>query len=285
MLALFADGQNRKFIAPFKAHGLIAALLPVAATVLILVGDKPSLVEAKNLDKEALLAFKANLESTEMLKNWVHNSSTPCGWTGVVCTHSIVTAVRLHRMQLKGMILHFLGNIHGLQSLNLSFNSFSGEIPITLYNLINLEYLHLSQNLFLRVFLQEVISFELPLLKTKVVIGANRREHENFKDLQAEFSQNFLEAQADIANLKVQLEESRIERPHKEECEAIRLIGAQPARAETQKVLDELTRELAVLEAENLAASWALELCKKQFSLRHACNLSIPESQPIVFVR
>ncbi|MCO5583458.1 hypothetical protein L7F22_037369 [Adiantum nelumboides] len=82
------------------------------------------------------------------------------------------------------------------------------------------------------------------------------------------FGKRFFHDQADIANLKVQLEESKIERQHKEECEAIRrLIGAQPARAETQKVLDELTRELAALEAENLAASRTLELRKKQFSL------------------
>ena len=52
------------------------------------------------------------------------------------------------------------------------------------------------------------------------------------------------------------------------ECEAIRrLIGAQPARAETQKALDELSLELASLEAENMAASRTLELRKKQFSL------------------
>ncbi|MCO5583459.1 hypothetical protein L7F22_037370 [Adiantum nelumboides] len=44
-----------------------------------------------------------------------------------------------------------------------------------------------------RAFLQELSSFELPLLKTKVVIGANRREQENFKDLQAELSQKSLE--------------------------------------------------------------------------------------------
>ncbi|KAH7352442.1 hypothetical protein KP509_19G045300 [Ceratopteris richardii] len=119
-----------------------------------------------------------------------------------------------------------------------------------------------------RTFLQELSSFELPLLKTKVVIAANRREQENFKELQAELSQKILETQADIENLKVQLEESKIERQHKEECEAIRrLIGAQPARSETQKVLDELTRELSALEAENLAASRTLDLRKKQFSL------------------
>ena len=68
--------------------------------------------------------------------------------------------------------------------------------------------------------------------------------------------------------MKAQLEESKIERQHKEECEAVRrLIGAQPARSETQKALDELSREVADLESENMAASRTLELRKKQFSL------------------
>ena len=68
--------------------------------------------------------------------------------------------------------------------------------------------------------------------------------------------------------MKAQLEESKIERQHKEECETVRrLIGVQPARSETQKALDELSREVADLESENMAASRTLELRKKQFSL------------------
>jgi THO complex subunit 7 len=68
--------------------------------------------------------------------------------------------------------------------------------------------------------------------------------------------------------LKVQLEEAKIERQHKEECEAIRrLIAAQPPRAETQRQLNELEKELVGMEAENFAASRTLELRKKQFGL------------------
>lgn len=66
----------------------------------------------------------------------------------------------------------------------------------------------------------------------------------------------------------MQLEEAKIERQHKEECEAIRkLIAAQSPRLATQKQLNELEKELVQLEAENFAAHRTIELRKKQFSL------------------
>lgn len=39
-----------------------------------------------------------------------------------------------------------------------------------------------------RSFLQELGTFELPLQKTRAVINANRREQENFKELQTELT-------------------------------------------------------------------------------------------------
>lgn len=148
-----------------------------------------------------------------------------------------------------------------LKKLLKKFVAFATEIEKEADNFADCEKLYKS-------FLQELSTFELPLLKTKVVIDANRREQECFKELQAGLSQQIVQAQADIEELKVQLEESKIERQHKEECEAIRrLIGAQPPRSETQKVLDELAKELSALEADNMAASRTLELRKKQFAL------------------
>lgn len=119
-----------------------------------------------------------------------------------------------------------------------------------------------------RSFLQELATFELPLLKTKAVIDANRREQENFKELHVELNQQIAQAQQDIEDLKVQLELAKIERQHKEECEVIRkLISAQSPRAVTQKQLNDLEKELVQLEAENYAASRTIELRKKQFGL------------------
>ncbi|KAJ7533589.1 hypothetical protein O6H91_13G056200 [Diphasiastrum complanatum] len=115
---------------------------------------------------------------------------------------------------------------------------------------------------------RELSTFELPLLKTNAVIDANKREQQNFKELQAELNKQIVQAQKDIEDLKVQLEESKVERQHKEECEAIRrLIAVQPPRSETQKILSELEREISSLESDNTAATRTLELRKKQFAL------------------
>lgn len=119
-----------------------------------------------------------------------------------------------------------------------------------------------------KAFVQELNAFEIPLLKSKAVIDANVREKENFNELKELINRQILQAQDDIEDLKKQLEASKIERQHKEECEAIRrLIAAQPPRSDTQKVISELEREIEMLEAENTAGSRTLELRKKQFAL------------------
>lgn len=119
-----------------------------------------------------------------------------------------------------------------------------------------------------RAFLQELSTFEIPLLKSKAVVDANIREKESFHGFKDEINRQILLAQDDIEDLKKQLEESKIERQHKEECEAIRkLIAAQPPRSVTQKTIMELEKEIAALDAENTASSRMLELRKKQFAL------------------
>ncbi|CAN1145065.1 THO complex subunit 7A [Linum perenne] len=119
-----------------------------------------------------------------------------------------------------------------------------------------------------KAFLQELNTFEIPLLKSKAVIDANVREKENFTDLKDEINKQILQAQTDIEDLKKQLEESKIERQHKEECEAIRkLIAMQPPRSETQKVITELEKEIVALDTDNTVGSRMLELRKKQFAL------------------
>ncbi|XP_010932826.1 THO complex subunit 7A [Elaeis guineensis] len=148
-----------------------------------------------------------------------------------------------------------------LKKLQKKFVSFALEIEKEADNLSDCERLY-------KAFLQEIATFELPLLKSKAVVDANIREKENFNELQEEIQRQISQAQADIEDLKKQLEESKIERQHKEECEAIRkLIALQPPRSETQKIISDLEKEIATLEAENAACVRTLDLRKKQFSL------------------
>nr|GMD61672.1 THO complex subunit 7A-like [Ipomoea batatas]GMD69750.1 THO complex subunit 7A-like [Ipomoea batatas] len=148
-----------------------------------------------------------------------------------------------------------------LKKLQKKFTAFAVEVEKEADNFGDCERLS-------KAFLQELNTFEIPLLKSKAVIDANIREKENFNDLNDEINRQILQAQDDIEDLKKQLEESKIERQHKEECEAIRkLIAMQPPRSETQKVITDLEKEIGMLEAENTASSRTLELRKKQFAL------------------
>lgn len=148
-----------------------------------------------------------------------------------------------------------------LKKLQKKFTAFALEVEKEVDNYGDCERLA-------KAFLQELNTFEIPLLKSKAVIDANVREKENFNELKDDINKQILQAQDDIEDLKKQLEASKIERQHKEECEAIRkLIALQPPRSETQKVISELEREIELLEAENTAGSRTLELRKKQFAL------------------
>lgn len=148
-----------------------------------------------------------------------------------------------------------------LKKLQKKFTSFALEVEKDSDNYADCERLA-------KAFLQELTTFELPLLKSKAVIDANVREKENFNELKGEINRQIMQAEDDIEELKRKLEESKVERMHKEECETIRkLIAMQPPRAETQKQLTELEKEISLLEAENVAGSRTLELRKKQFAL------------------
>lgn len=148
-----------------------------------------------------------------------------------------------------------------LKKLQKKFMSFAHEIEKDTDNLNECERLY-------KAFLQEISTFELPLLKSKAVVDANLREKEGFNELQLEIQRQIIQAQVDIEDLKKQLEQSKIERQHKEECEAIRkLIASQPPRSETQKTISDLEKEIAALEAENASCVRTLDLRKKQFSL------------------
>lgn len=148
-----------------------------------------------------------------------------------------------------------------LKKLQKKFTSFVSEVDKDENNYNDCDKLA-------RAFLQELTTFEIPLLKSKAIVDANVREKENFNELKDEMNRQILQAQGDIEDLKKQLEESKVERRHKEECEAIRkLIALQPPRSETHKVITELEKEITALDAENTAASRLLELRKKQFAL------------------
>uniref|UniRef100_A0A5B7AFY6 Putative THO complex subunit 7A isoform X2 n=1 Tax=Davidia involucrata TaxID=16924 RepID=A0A5B7AFY6_DAVIN len=76
-----------------------------------------------------------------------------------------------------------------LKKLQKKFTSFTLEIEKDADNFSDCERLA-------KTFLQELTTFELPLLKSKAVIGANLREKENFNELKDEINRQILQAQA-----------------------------------------------------------------------------------------
>ncbi|CAN6543613.1 unnamed protein product [Malus baccata var. baccata] len=100
----------------------------------------------------------------------------------------------------------------------------------------------LEDDVIAKAFLQELNTFEIPLLKSKALVDANLREKHNFDELRGEVNRQIVQAKIDIEMLKKQLQESRSK--------------------------DGIRRsEIAALDAENTASSQTLELRKKQFAL------------------
>jgi len=76
---------------------------------------------------------------------WV-DSKTPCSWHGVTCEGGSVSHLYLVSNELTGPISSELGNLRGLQSLDLAGNQLTGVIPSELGNLSDLQYLDLFDN-------------------------------------------------------------------------------------------------------------------------------------------
>lgn len=78
---------------------------------------------------------------------------SPCGWTGVTCEGGRVTRLDLSLFQVHGPLAPEVGNLSELKYLNImqggaEFYPMTGQIPATLGNLQNLEYLEMRGNVF-----------------------------------------------------------------------------------------------------------------------------------------
>ncbi|PIA50534.1 hypothetical protein AQUCO_01200003v1 [Aquilegia coerulea] len=97
-------------------------------------------------DKEALISLKSGMSLSPSF--WDHNSS-PCNWTGVVCSNKRsprVVVLDLSGLGITGSISPSIGNLSFLHSLQLQNNKLSGNIPSEIVNLNRLRALNLSSN-------------------------------------------------------------------------------------------------------------------------------------------
>ncbi|KAK9098411.1 hypothetical protein Syun_025456 [Stephania yunnanensis] len=129
----------------------------------------------------ALMGLKSKLiDGSNNLQNWVlpsfqngensHKKISACAWSGITCSEnaSKVTALDLSHMNLSGSLSgQHLKALTDLTNLNLSDNSFSGSLPVEIFNLTKLTALDISRNNFNKAFPSGISS-----LKFLVVLDA-----------------------------------------------------------------------------------------------------------------
>nr|CAB3445627.1 unnamed protein product [Digitaria exilis] len=123
---------------PIPSHGFAILLLISLATL------TTSCTEQEN---NSLLQFLSGLSNDAGLaKSWQEGTDC-CRWEGITCNGSkTVIEVSLASRGLEGNISQSLGNLTGLQLLNLSCNSLSGGLPLGLVSSRSIIVLDVSFN-------------------------------------------------------------------------------------------------------------------------------------------
>ncbi|KAL6629144.1 hypothetical protein ACP70R_028909 [Stipagrostis hirtigluma subsp. patula] len=133
----------------YKKHN---TKLPVPSTVilalLLLISSFASLTSScTEQEKTSLLEFLAGLSQDAGLANSWQEGTDCCKWEGITCNHNrTVTSVSLASRKLEGRISQALGNLTGLQQLNLSHNLLSGGLPLQLVSSSSIVVLDVSFN-------------------------------------------------------------------------------------------------------------------------------------------
>ncbi|KAJ1270061.1 hypothetical protein BS78_06G025700 [Paspalum vaginatum] len=124
--------------------------LPVpvlAVALLLLVSLATTASSCTEQEKASLLQFLAGLsQDSGLAKSW-HEDGDCCEWEGVTCNRNkTVIEVSLPSRGLEGRITPSLGNLAGLEHLNLSYDSLSDGLPLELLSSSSIVALDVSFN-------------------------------------------------------------------------------------------------------------------------------------------
>ncbi|XP_031504579.1 protein STRUBBELIG-RECEPTOR FAMILY 5-like [Nymphaea colorata] len=140
----------------------------VMGTIFLLLDPVIGTTDAK--DVFALKAMYTSLNSAPQLTGWSASGGDPCdhSWKGIKCSGSSVTQIQLSGLELTGSMGNQLSSLISViyfdlsnnklqgdipyqlppnsQHINLSRNSFSGAVPYSISQMVDLKYLDLAHN-------------------------------------------------------------------------------------------------------------------------------------------
>jgi Leucine-rich repeat (LRR) protein len=104
--------------------------------------------QVPTIEREALIAMYNSTDGANWSNNnnWLGPVGTECTWRGVLCSGGHVSSLDMQYNLISGSLPPELGNLSGLQNLNLGSNQLRGSIPPELGNLSNLQNLALQRN-------------------------------------------------------------------------------------------------------------------------------------------
>ncbi|RLN07334.1 hypothetical protein C2845_PM11G14660 [Panicum miliaceum] len=137
--------QQLQFTYKKYSSRLPIPILGFAALLLISLATPTS--SCTEQEKNSLLQFLALLSKDAGLAKLWQEGTDCCKWEGVTCNgNKTVTEISLASRGLAGHISQSLGNLTGLQQVNLSYNSLSGGLPLLLLSSSSIIALDVSFN-------------------------------------------------------------------------------------------------------------------------------------------
>ncbi|XP_020097730.1 receptor-like protein kinase HSL1 [Ananas comosus] len=127
---------SSSFLAPFLFMTLLLPAISNSQTV------------TKQEEKQTLLRLRSDWGNPQALSSWNSTTSDYCSWIGIVCTNGFVAEISLRRQNLNKPIPAAICDLQNLTRLDLYYNNLPGVFPTVLYNCSKLQFLELSENLF-----------------------------------------------------------------------------------------------------------------------------------------
>uniref|UniRef100_K3Z2Z4 Uncharacterized protein n=1 Tax=Setaria italica TaxID=4555 RepID=K3Z2Z4_SETIT len=132
---------------PYKNYSSRLPIPSLGFAALLLISLATLTSSCTEQEKNSLLQFVSGLSQDAGLAKLWQEDTDCCNWEGITCNgNKTVIDVSLASRGLEGHISQSLGNLTGLQQVNLSYNSLSGGLPLGLVSSSSIIVLDVSFN-------------------------------------------------------------------------------------------------------------------------------------------